>query len=82
MSNGRLIRVTSNSRAAARPPVAAYIVAIQESAKAVDLIRNKVAACDEVVEDLGRVSDELLDTLRIESGKFMLVDTRRLHSFN
>jgi hypothetical protein len=82
MPNGRLIRVVSNCRAAVRPPVAAYIVAIQESAKAVDLIRNKVAASNEVVEDLGRVSDELLDTLRVESGKFMRVDKRRLRSFN
>jgi hypothetical protein len=76
MPDGRLIRITGDHCTTAEPRVA-YIVAVHESAKAIDLIRNQVAAAGELVEDLGRVSEELLDALRIESGSFIRVDKRR-----
>jgi hypothetical protein len=68
MHYGRLIRV---SRYRGDPRAIAYIVAVAESADAVELIRTQVAAADDEVEDLGRVSDALLVSLKLESGQFM-----------
>ena len=65
MHNGRLIRVSTYLGAVA------YIVAIADPAKAIDLIRAQAAAPSDEIEDLGRVSDALLMTLRLGSGQFV-----------
>jgi hypothetical protein len=74
MDFGRLIRVrkirgASNS--------IAYIVAIREPAKAIELIMTKEAAAEDEVEDLGRVSDALLKALKLQPGDYVRADARR-----
>jgi hypothetical protein len=69
MPDGRLIRTTDKHRGGAGQ--VAYIVAVSDSDKAIELIRKKVVAAGDVVEDLGRVSQELLNSLRLEAGEFM-----------
>jgi hypothetical protein len=71
---GRLIR-TSNDRET--PKSIAYIVALSDPADAIELIRSKVADPDDKVEDIGRVSEELLKALRLDSGHFVRADGRR-----
>jgi hypothetical protein len=57
----------------------AYIVAEADSAKAIDLIRTKVADPADRVEDLGRVSSSLLRALQLTPGEFMRThDSRTL----
>jgi hypothetical protein len=69
MWGGRLIRVRSKHRGGAYQ--VAYIVAVSESNEAIELVRKKAAAADDVVEDLGHVSQELLNSLHLEPGAFM-----------
>jgi hypothetical protein len=70
---GRLIR-TSNDR---EPPKSiAYIVALSDPADAIELIRGKVADPGHKVEDIGRVSEELIKTLQLDPGDFMRADGR------
>jgi hypothetical protein len=68
MENGRLIRV---SKYRGDPKAVAYIVAVAESAKAIELIRSEVAQLGDEIEDLGRVSDALLIAMKIEPGSFV-----------
>jgi hypothetical protein len=68
MDNGRLIRV---SKYRGDPKAVAYIVAVAESAKAIELIRSGVAQLGDEIEDLGRVSDALLIAMKIEPGSFV-----------
>lgn len=68
MHNGRLIRVGKYHR---DPRGAAYIVAVADPTKAIELVRAKAAAPGDEIEDLGRVSDALLVTLKLSTGKFM-----------
>jgi len=74
MEFGRLIR-TSKFRGA--PRAIAYIVAIAEPEKAIALIRNVIAEPEDEVEDLGRVSDALLISLKLEPGEFARADACR-----
>jgi hypothetical protein len=68
MDNGRLIRVSKHQ---GDPKPVAYIVAVAESAQAIELIRSEVGhLCDEI-EDLGRVSDALLIAMKIKPGSFV-----------
>ncbi len=67
MGYGRLIRV---SKRRGDPNAVAYVVAVPDPAKAIDLIRNEVGTLDDEVDDLGRVSDALLNALNLASGKF------------
>ncbi len=53
MHNGRLIRV---SKYRGDPHAAAYIVALADPAKAIELIRVQASSLGDEVEDLGRVS--------------------------
>jgi hypothetical protein len=68
MSEGRLIRVGKN-----RGDVKAvsYIVAIGNAVEALALIRSQASTPNDEIEDLGRVSRELLVALRLGSGQFM-----------
>jgi hypothetical protein len=68
---GRLIR-TSNDRNALGS--IAYIVALSDPADAIELIRSNVADPGDKVEDIGRVSEELLKALRLDPGGFMRAD--------
>jgi hypothetical protein len=70
---GRLIRTTNDRE----PPMSiAYIVALSDPAGAIELIRSKVADPGDKVEDIGRVSVELIKTLQLGSGDFMRADGR------
>lgn len=53
------------------PRKTAYIVAIADPVKAIDLIRVRAAGLDAEIEDLGHVSDALLVTLKLRTGQFM-----------
>jgi hypothetical protein len=68
MGYGRLIRV---SKCQGDEKAVAYIVALTEPAKAIELIRRKVADPDDQIEDLGRVSDALLNAMKLEPGTFV-----------
>ncbi len=68
---GRLVRVRCGDDRAA---LAAYIVAEPNAAKAVDRIRSKVAGPADAVEDLGRVSEALLQALQVAPGDFVLAN--------
>jgi hypothetical protein len=68
MHNGRLIRVSTFR---GDPNAVSYIVAIADPAKAMKLIRTQAATPSDDIEDLGRVSDTLLFSLRLGSGQFM-----------
>jgi hypothetical protein len=65
---GRLIRV---SKFAGDSRAVAYIVAEPETARAIDIIRTKVANPEDVIEDLGRVSDALLVAMKLQPGDFV-----------
>lgn len=67
MHSGRLIRVSKYRR---DPHAVAYIVAVVDPDKAIELIRAKVTTSGDDVEDLGRVSDALLTSLKLETGQF------------
>jgi hypothetical protein len=68
MHNGRLIRV---SKFRGDPKAVSYIVAVADPIQAIELIRAQAATPSDDVEDLGRVSDSLLESLRLGSGQFM-----------
>lgn len=67
MDHGRLIRVRKQNGDSG---AGAYIVALPDSGKAIALIKNKVAAHGDTVEDLGRVSDALLIAMKLQPGSF------------
>jgi hypothetical protein len=72
---GRLVRVT---RSLGHPnTVVAYIVAKADPTQAIELIRTQAAQPHDVIEDLGRVSDALLQSLNLTSGKFVRADEPR-----
>ena len=74
MGTGRLIRV---EKYRSDPKAVAYIVAIADADGAVALIREKVAAADDEVRDVGRVSDALLNALKLQAGEFIRADASR-----
>jgi hypothetical protein len=55
----------------------AYIVALSDATQAIELIRSKVAGPGDKVEDMGRVSEELLKALRLGPVRFVRADGRR-----
>ena len=72
--SGRLIRKSAyrgNSKSTA------YIVAVDEAAEAIDLIKQKVAEPGDDIEDLGLVTDGLLQTLNLPAGSFAILDQGR-----
>jgi hypothetical protein len=56
------------------PKAVAYIVAIADSADAIEMIMTKVAEAGDQVEGLGRVSDTLIQSLGLSPGEFMRSD--------
>ncbi len=67
MGYGRLIRV---SKFAGDLSAVAYVVAEPETARAIDIIRAKVANPEDLIEDLGRVSEALLIAMKLQHGDF------------
>lgn len=63
---GRAIRI----RIRDHQPAALYIVALPDAAAAIELIRKRVAAPDDIVEHIARVSAELLHALKLGPGEF------------
>ena len=55
----------------------AYIVAVDDAAEAVDLIKQNVAEPGDDIEDLGLVTDGLLQTLNLPAGSFASLDQGR-----
>lgn len=74
MERGKLIRVGKHK---GDPRAIAYIVALLDPDAAIDLIRKKVAGPDDLIEDVGRVSDALLIALNLQPGDFTRVDNPR-----
>jgi hypothetical protein len=68
MDFGRLIRT---SKFLGAPNSIAYIVALPHPADAFELVRTKAADPEDEVEDIGRVSDDLLKELKLNSGDFV-----------
>lgn len=74
VESGRLVRVLKHDELT---PVLAYIVAIAEPGDAVALIRQKVAAPNDHVIDVGRVSGALIRSLNLPPGDFVVAARRR-----
>lgn len=74
MGTGRLIRVEKYRN---DPKAVAYIVAIADPDDAIALIRKNAAAADDEIRDLGRVSDALLNSLKLQAGEFIRADASR-----
>jgi hypothetical protein len=71
MGEGRLIRVRKYR---GDPTAVAYLVAVSDKDKAVDLIRQKVGGSDGDIEDLGRVSEALLMAMSVREGEFVPIE--------
>ncbi|HEY6619055.1 MAG TPA: hypothetical protein VIY68_05900 [Steroidobacteraceae bacterium] len=54
-----------------------YIVAVDDAAEAIYLIKQSVAAPGDAIDDLGRVSDGLLQALKLPAGSFASLDQGR-----
>jgi hypothetical protein len=67
MGFGRLIRVRAHRRDA---EATIYVVAEPEAEKAIDILKIALARPLDEYEDLGRVIDALLHTLRLQPGQF------------
>ena len=68
MSEGRLIRV---SKFRGDPQVVGYLVALPDKAQALKIIRDRVAMPEDEIEDLGRVSENLLNGLLVSVGNIL-----------
>ena len=70
MSEGRLIRVTKHH---GKPQAIAYLVAVPDKAQALKIIRDRVAMPEDEIEDLGRVSENLLVVFSLAPSAFCSV---------
>jgi hypothetical protein len=64
---GRLIRVQAHR---SDPHATIYVVADPEVNQAIDILKTALARPDYDYEDLGRVSDSLIDALSLQPGMF------------
>jgi hypothetical protein len=64
---GRLIRVRAHR---SDPDATIYVVADPEADKAIDILKTVLTRPDDDYEDLGRVSDSLIDDLSLRPGMF------------
>ena len=74
MEEGRLIRV---GKYRGDTNAIIYIVAVSNPNKAVNLIRDKTANPVDEVQDLGRVSANLLSALKLLPGDYVRADGQR-----
>jgi len=68
---GRLIRV---SKFRGDPKAVSYLVAMPDKVGALALITRQAAKPGDDVEDLGRVSEALITTMRLPRGQFMPIN--------
>jgi hypothetical protein len=54
-------------------------VALRDSAAATDFIRKRAGDPDDEIQDMGRVSDDLLKFLNLQPGEFIRADATRPH---
>lgn len=71
MAWGKLIRI---KRDRGNQSAISYIVAVPDAAAAIDLIRRYCAEPDDTIEDRGRVSEELLQALKLLPNQYLRVD--------
>jgi hypothetical protein len=71
---GRLVRA---SRFRGDPNARAYLVAVLDKATAIDLITANAAEPGYEIEDLGRVSEDLITAMTLAPGKFVAIDEAR-----
>jgi hypothetical protein len=71
MGEGRLIRV---SKYRGDPQAVAYVVAMPDKARAIELITQKATNPGDEIEDLGKVSEALITAMSLAPGEFMRVD--------
>ena len=71
MGEGRLIRV---SKFRGDPKAASYLVAMSDKVGALELITRQAANPSDDVQDLGRVSEALITTMRLPPGQFMPIN--------
>jgi hypothetical protein len=76
MESGRLIRAGKyrGDRGAI-----AYIVAVHEAAEAIELVRQQASNPGDTIEDLGPVSEALLQSLKLTDSHFIRADATRQH---
>jgi hypothetical protein len=67
MMFGRMIRVRVHRH---DPAAVIYVVAEAEVEKAINILRTALVRPLDEYEDLGRVSDTLLNALRLQPGQF------------
>jgi hypothetical protein len=70
MGPGRLIRVGNSGD----KPSVTYIVCETDAAKAMAIIMASAAGALDDIQDLGRVSEELLKAMSIGPGQFVAID--------
>jgi hypothetical protein len=72
--SGRLIR---KSAYRGDTKSTAYIVAVDDATEAIDLIKKNVTEPGDDIQDMGRVSDGLLQALSLPAGSFVILDKGR-----
>jgi hypothetical protein len=72
MAWGTLVRVVKHR--ADRSGIISYIVAVPDPAEATDLIRRYCAEPGDAIQNLGRVSEELLQSLQLLPNQYVRVD--------
>jgi len=70
MGYGRLVRVTAESPGGGDLQPAVYVVAVEDPAKAIEILRAEVHV-NAKIEVLGRVSEELLNALKLAPGQLV-----------
>ena len=70
MGYGRLVRVTTKSPGGGDIQPVVYIVAAEDPAKAVEIVRAQVQV-NANIEVLGRASEELLNALELAPGQLV-----------
>jgi hypothetical protein len=72
--SGRLIR---KSAYRGDSKSTAYIVAVDDADEAIELIKQNATEPGDEIQDMGRVSDGLLQTLSLPAGSFVILDKGR-----
>jgi hypothetical protein len=67
MTFGRLLRIGTHR---GDPHAVVYVVAESDAEKATEIVRNGEAKAGHEIEDLGRVSAELLVALNLKDGEY------------
>jgi hypothetical protein len=71
MGQGRLIRV---SKYRGDPRAVSYLVAVPDKARAIELVIRQAASLGDDIEDLGRVSEDLMAAMRLPPGQFLPIN--------